>query len=402
MANDGVHRWLILGIGLAAQAASSIFLYGIPMLLPELRRTEHLSLAAAGWVVAAPTVGLLCTLIAWGAATDRFGERNVMALGLGLAAVLLLGAAVTADVVGRSVLLGLAGAAAGSVSAASGKVVLGWFAPEERGTAMGLRQTAQPIGVGIAALTLPTVAGAAGIGWALTVPAFLCLVAAFLVVALVIDPPRTAAKPGLRPGSPYRGGLTLWRLHGTSTLLVVPQIAVSTFSLEYLVSQRHWSASAAGGLMFAFQVLGAAGRVATGTWSDRAGSRLGPMRLVALAAAVTMLAVAVADLTGSVLVVAALGVGTVVSVADNVLGFTAAAELAGSAWAGRALGAHNTAQNIAGSLTPPLLGALIGGASYGVGFAAVAIFPLLAIGVTPYAAEAARRSSGPDPAPSQA
>lgn len=62
-------------------------------------------------------------------------------------------------------------------------------------------------------------------------------------------------------------------------------------------------------------------------------------------------------------------------------------------WAGRALGTQNTAQNIAGSLTPPLLGALIGGAGYGLGFAIAAVFPLLAIGATPFAAEAAHKAS---------
>ncbi|MDQ6839297.1 MAG: MFS transporter [Actinomycetota bacterium] len=398
---DGVHRWLILSIGLAAQAASCIFLYGIPMVLPVLRRSEHLSLAAAGWVVAAPTIGLLCTLIAWGAATDRFGERNVMALGLGLAGVALLGAALVGDVVPRSVLLGLAGAAGASVNAASGKVVLGWFAPHERGTAMGARQTAQPLGVGIAALVLPAVAGAAGIGWALTVPAFACLAVAALVVMFVVDPPRVATVPGLRPRSPYRSP-AVWRLHGASTLLVVPQFAISVFSLEYLVAQRHWAASTAGGLLFGFQVLGAAGRVAAGRWSDRAGSRLGPMRLVAVAATVTMLGVALGDSTGSALVVVALGFGAVVTVADNGLGFTAVAEFAGSTWAGRALGAQNTAQNIAASLTPPLLGALIGAAGYGVGFAVASVFPLLAIGITPFAAEATRRASTGGREPSQA
>ncbi|MDQ6785181.1 MAG: MFS transporter [Actinomycetota bacterium] len=398
---DGVHRWLILTIGLAAQAASCIFLYGIPMLVPELRRTEHLSLAAAGWVVAAPTLGVLCTLIAWGAAADRFGERNVMALGLALAGALLLGAAATGDVIGRSVLLGLAGAAGASVSPASGKVVLGWFSPRERGTAMGARQTAQPLGVGIAALVLPPVAASAGIGWALTVPAFACLAVAALVMAAVVDPPRSAAAPGLRLGTPYLAP-ALWRLHGASTLLVIPQFTLSAFSLEYLVSQRHWGASAAGSLLFGFQVLGAAGRVATGRWSDRAGSRLGPMRLVALAATLTMLGVALGDSTGSVLVVAALGLGAVITVADNGLGFTAVAEFAGLAWAGRALGAQNTAQNIGASLTPPLLGALIGAAGYGVGFGVAAMFPLLAIGVTPFAAEASRRSPVAGQAPSEA
>lgn len=387
-------RGVILGTSWAAQASSCMFLYGIPMLIPELRRLGHLSLAAAGWFVAAPTIGLLLTLIAWGAAADRYGERRVMALGLGLAGLFLIAAAVTPALVGRALLLGAAGAAGGSVNAASGRVVLGWFAPHERGTAMGLRQTAQPFGVGVAALALPCVAGRAGIGWALAVPAVACIMAAGLVMAVVVDPPRAVVAPGRDCRSPYRSS-TLWRLHGASTLLVIPQFAISAFTLEYFVTQRHWSAGGAGAVVFGFQVAGALGRVGAGRWSDRAGSRLGPMCLVALAASASMAAVAVGDLTGSVVAVLALGAGAVITVADNGLGFTAAAELAGSNWAGRALGAHNTAQNLGSSLTPPLLGALIGAAGYGIGFATTAMFPLLAIGLIPLAAERGRRLPPP-------
>ena len=52
-------------------------------------------------------------------------------------------------------------------------------------------------------------------------------------------------------------------------MLVVPQFAVATFTLVYLVGQRHWDAAVAGRVIFAFQVAGAAGRVASGIWSDR-------------------------------------------------------------------------------------------------------------------------------------
>jgi sugar phosphate permease len=381
---------LILGLGLAAQTSSCVFLYGLPMLVPELRRSEHLSLTAAGWVVAAPTIGLLLTLVAWGALADRSGERDVMAIGLGMAGPLLLVAAAVHPIVVRAVLLGLAGASGASVNAASGRVVLGWFAAHERGTAMGVRQTAQPLGVGIAALVLPPVADRFGLGWALVVPAGLSLLAAVLVALFVVDPPRSVSTPGHVSGSPYRTP-TLWRLHGASTLLVVPQFAVSVFALEFLVSRRGWSPTSAGQLIFGFQIAGAVGRLAVGRWSDRAASRLGPMRLVAVAAALSMLALGLGAATGSVLAVVAIGVGAVVTVADNGLGFTAVAELAGSDWAGRALGAQNTAQNIAASLTPPLLGALITTAGYGTGFSVTAAFPLLAVLATPVAAETARR-----------
>jgi MFS family permease len=247
-------------------------------------------------------------------------------------------------------------------------------------------------------LVLPPVGAAAGVGWALTIPAFLCLLVAGAVAIFVVDPPRSVATPGLvASGSPYRSP-TLWRLHGASTLLVVPQFAISAFALEYLVSQRHWSPTGAGRLLFAFQLCGAAGRLGAGWWSDRAGSRLRPMRLVAVGAALVMLAVALGAATSSAWVVVALGFAAVITVADNGLGFTAAAELAGSAWAGRAMGAQNSAQNVASTLTPPLLGGLIGLSSYGVGFAVAAVFPLLAIAATPAAAETALRARRAAPA----
>jgi sugar phosphate permease len=382
---------LILTVGLVAQASSSAFLYGLPMVLPQLRRTDHLSLPAAGWLVAAPTLGLLATLILWGAATDRRGERGVMALGQALAGIFLLGAAAAPDEVARFALLVLAGAGSASVNAASGRVVLGWFEPHERGTAMGLRQTAQPLGVGLAALVFPPVADAFGVSWTLVVSAGMSLLVSVLAVCLVVDPPRPAAASGEPTRSPYRVS-TLWRLHASSALLVIPQFAVSAFGLEFLVSQRDWDPAAAGRLLFAFQAAGAVGRLAAGRWSDLAGSRLRPMRIVAVGAATSMVLLGWGAGLGSVLAVVAIGVATVVTVADNGLGFTAAAELAGSAWAGRAMGVQNTGQNITAALTPPLLGGLIAATGFGTGFAVVAVFPLLAVAATPVAAETGHRA----------
>ena len=82
-----------------------------------------------------------------------------------------------------------------------------------------------------------------------------------------------------------------------------------------------------------------------------------------------------------------------ITVADNGLGYTAVAELAGSEWAGRALGVQNTVQNVAAVATAPMLAAIIGDSRYALGFAVVAIFPLLAIPLTPVRAERACRTS---------
>ncbi|MGW7532040.1 MFS transporter [Amycolatopsis sp. NPDC054798] len=384
----GSRRWLILALGLAAQTASCSFLYGLPFLVPAMREADQLTLAQAGTVVAAPSFGLLLTLIAWGAAADRYGERLIMALGLGLSGLLLVYAALWHHPVG--LLFGVflvAGACTASVNAASGRVVMGWFAKSERGVAMGIRQTAQPLGVGVAALGLPPLAAAWGFQAAMLLPAALAILVALLVAAFVVDPPRPPlAAKGERPPSPYRKPW-LWRVHGASALLVVPQFAVSAFAPVYLVSQHQWTAAQAGVFVAVAQVLGALGRLASGYWSDRVGSRLRPMRQLAVASVVVMLLVAVGDATGLWLVLAALVLAAVITVADNGLGFTASAELAGVAWSGRAMGTQNTAQNIAASLTPPLLGLVIGDSRYALAYCVAAVFPLLAIGLVPVRAE---------------
>lgn len=393
--NDGVtdsrRRWLVLAIGLLAQTSSCSFLYGLAFLVPAMQATEGISLTTAGTMVAAPSIGLLLTLIAWGAAADRFGERLIMALGLGLAGLILAYSAVGTHSSGTLFALYLlAGAASASVNAASGRVVMGWFAASERGVAMGVRQTAQPIGVGLAALALPALAEATDVRMALLFPAAFMVLAAVLVGLLVVDPPRpapSATATGGKPPSPYRAP-ALWRVHLASAALVVPQMAVSTFAPVYLVAVHGWSPLAAGGFFAAVQALGAAGRLATGYWSDRVGSRLRPMRQLAVASAAIMLVVALGDATWPWLVVVALGLAAVITVSDNGLGFTASAEIAGIAWSGRAMGAQNTGQNLASSLTPPLLGLVIGDSRYALAFGLVAVFPVVAIWLTPVRSEA--------------
>ena len=381
----------MLALGTTSQAIASSLLFGLPFLLPYLRRTEGLTLAQGGALVAAPSLGMVVTLIAWGAFADRYGERLAIALGLGLTGVLGLGAAAVSGLGARGVLFALMGAAGASVNSASGRLVMAWFGAHQRGLAMGIRQTGQPLGVALAAAMLPPLAGSGGLRLALAVPATMCLVVTAAVVLLAADPPHQRVAERARPRSPYRT-LVLWRLHLASALLVVPQFATAAFSAEYLVSERGWNATTAGQLLAVVAVGGAAGRLASGRWSDVAGSRLAPMRVIALVASGSMLLLALTASTGTSLVVLALAVASIVAVSDNGLGFTATAELAGREWSGRALGVQNTMQNIAAFATAPLVGALAGSFGFAWAFAAVAVFPALGAWLTPVAGERRARS----------
>jgi MFS family permease len=188
--------------------------------------------------------------------------------------------------------------------------------------------------------------------------------------------------------SPYHQPV-LWRIHGASALLVVPQFTVATFALVYLVDGRGWDATSAGRLLAVAQVFGAASRLGAGIWSDRTGSRMRPMRILALSTAGGMLALAAAAASGNSIAVPVLLACAVVAVSTNGLAFTAVAEYAGPAWAGRALGVQNTGQNALASATPPVLALAIGSIGFGASFAVVAIFPLIAAAFVPVRAEGA-------------
>lgn len=383
MAPQRPRPWLMLTLSTLGQSASSAAVNGPAFLIPALH-ADGMSLAHAGVIAAAPIVGSMLTLVLWGAAVDAVGERFVLVASLGLTAVALAGAVAAHD---SSVLLGLllvlAGAAAAGTSSASGRVVVGWFPPRRRGTAMGVRQMAQPVGVGLAAIAVPVVAAHSGIGPALAVPAVFAAVTGLACAIGVLDPERPPRPGDVAASNPYRGNGYLTRIHTVSMLLVVPQFAVWSFMLTWLQLGRGWSAGAAGTLVAVAQVLGAVGRIGAGNLSDRVGSRTRPLRWVAIAAGVTMLAVGLAIRADWTVAVPLIVLASMITVADNGLAFTAVAERAGPFWSGRALGIQNTGQYLTAAAVPPLLGALIPLWGYGLAFGLTGLLPLVAAPLVP-------------------
>lgn len=375
----------MLAIALSTTLCVNVFINGVAFLIPTLHTQRGLDLAQAGLLSALPSFGMVATLIAWGYVVDRIGERIVLAVGAALTAAAALAAATAQSLAATGVFLLLGGMAAASSNSASARLVVGWFPPDRRGLVMGIRQTAQPLGVALGALVIPRLAEGHGVSAALMFPAVICAVAAVVSGAGVIDPPRPprADAPDEHLANPYRGSAVLWRIHAVSVLLVVPQVVVWTFTLVWLMADRGWSATSAGALVTVAQVLGACGRITAGRWSDAVGSRLRPIRTIALAAAATMALLAVTDWLASPVSVALMVVASVITVSDNGLAFTAIAEIAGPFWSGRALGTQNTSQLLASGIAPPLFGGLIGIAGYPAAFAVCAVFPLIALPLVP-------------------
>jgi sugar phosphate permease len=369
------YRWTILALGTAAQASYSAVFLGLPVLAPALRADYDLSLTEVGLVLASANAGAVLTLLPWGLLADRVGERAVLSAGLALAAITLAGAALAPGVLLLAVTLTAAGAAGASVSAASGRAVMSWFAPTERGFALGIRQTAVPLGGASAALVLPPVAAAGGVRAGLLVLAGACAVAAALGAAGLREAPPEEGEPLRDLGHPLRDP-RIWRLSFGSSLLLCAQMSVLAFTVLFLHEDRGLSTSAAAGVLAGMQVVGAVLRVVSGRWSDRVGARIRPLLRLSFALAASLAASAALTSAPLPLLVPALVAAGALSLSWNGLSFTAAAELAGRARSGAALGFQQTALTAAAAATPPVFASVVDASSWGIGFGLAALLPL--------------------------
>ncbi len=393
--------WGVLAASVLVAAASATVTAGVAFLIPALHDDRGMRLTTAGVLVAMPVLGTAVSLIAWGALVDRIGERIVLAAGAGAAALAVAGAAAARSPVATGAWFLLAGAASAAAHSASGRVVVGWFPVHRRGLAMGIRQMAQPLGAAIGAISMPLLARAHGVSAALLVPLALNALAALVAWVCITDPPRPARQApgsGALVTSPYRGARYLPRIHSASVLLVAPQALMQTYLLVWLVVGHRWDPASAGVVVTVAQIAGAAGRIAVGALSDRTGSRMRPLRLVAVAGIAGSLGLAGAEAwgaPGALAVTLAVAV-TVISTADNGLAFTAVAEYAGPFWSGRALGIQNTSQFLMVAASTPLLAAVIEHAGYAATFALSGVLAAVALPMVPRAD--VRRASVPEPA----
>jgi MFS family permease len=366
------YRWIVLAAGTAAQASFATASVGLPALAPAIRSHYRLSLTETGVVLAAIGIGMLFTLLPWGLLADRSDERWVIVAGLVGAGAALAGAASTHVLWTLVSALVGAGALGASVNAASGRAIMSWFPPGELGLALGIRQTAIPIGGALGAAVLPALGG--------TRPAFLALggaciagaaIAAVFMRAGVIRPQTT--EPVSDTASTFN-----WLLGSGTALYLTAQIAITGFVVLFLHEHRHVSTHAAAALLAGINVAAIGARIGSGRISDRLRTRLRPLRAIGVSLAATTAAVAALTNAPLAALVAAFAVAGVLSMAWNGLAFAAAAEAAGPSRTGAALGFQQTLLGVVVAAAPPAF-ALVAASSWRLAFALAALGPLAGV-----------------------
>src|ERR671930_1339513 len=297
-------RWAVLAVGVGAQASFSAYQQGLPSLGPALQSRFQVGLTQTGVLLASASAGVMVTLLAWGLVTDRVGERPVLVTGLAGAAGALAIAAFAPGfwwLAGALVLAGMLGSCS---NAATGRAVMAWFGHAQRGTALGIRQMATPLGGGVAALALPALAAGGSLRTALLALAGCLLAGAAASARWIRNPPvvRAAASPAGRPedpapstprgpeepAPPTTGGpedpapsvadppgpgpvrdRRIWRLATGGALLVAGQISLVSYLTLFLAGERGWPAGRAAVVLAVVQLGG-------GGPPPGAGRRVGP------------------------------------------------------------------------------------------------------------------------------
>jgi sugar phosphate permease len=175
--------------------------------------------------------------------------------------------------------------------------------------------------------------------------------AAGAAVAAVFIRGRSATEPELGDVSRPLHDPRMWLLGTGTGLYLIAQIGITGFVVLFLHEHRHVSAHAAAALFATINVLAIAARIGSGRISDRLGSRLRPLRTIGVALTISTAAVAAGTDAPLALLAPLFVVAGVLSMSWNGLSYAAAAEMAGSARTGAALGFQQT-----------LLGVIVAGA----------------------------------------
>ncbi|RUY93547.1 MFS transporter [Mesorhizobium sp. M7A.F.Ca.CA.001.10.2.1] len=392
------HRWKVLGIGVAANAAFSATFSGIPATAVVLRQGYHLGNAELGLALGLLGLGVALSELPWGLLTDRWGDRRVLLIGLCATAAWLLVMAMLvvptkSGIPGVTLLsasLLITGLLGGSVNGSSGRAIMGWFRENERGFAMSVRQTAVPLGGGLGALVLPSLALAFGFGAVFGVLAGASALSALFAWRWLHEPP-TAGEGHLASAvagpAPLRNR-DVWRIATAIGLLCFPQVAVLPFASVFLHDFVGLGTAAIGASLAAVQIGAMVMRIWSGRFTDRHGNRRQFLRLCSAFSALAFAMLWLLVLFGPtvpggqliwlavlpvVLIVAGISVSSWHGVA-----YTELATLAGASHVGTALSLANTFVFVGFFLVPVAIPGLLHLWSWSGVWLAAAICALIA------------------------
>lgn len=342
----------------------SAFQQGLPTLGPALRDTYGLSIAGLGALLSATSLGTALAVLGWGRMSDRWDERHVSAVGLlGMSASLFMAAFVSTAGLAIAIFM-VAGLFAAAPTVAIVKGLAREVPVQRLGLALGIRQSAVPLGGVVAGVLLPALVLDYGLGGALASLAACLAVAALAVEVKIARIPRALVDTSRVVGrTPAPTWTSIAPVICASMLYVFTQTGLLALLVVYLHDELGWAlthaAAAYAGMMAAAVVV----RIAVGSLSDALGQRRWAL-FVGIGGSTVALLTGCAFTAGRPAVAPLLLAATLLSMSWNSLAFTMCAERVPLHRLGSVQGVLNCALFTAGGLSPAVLAQVAVGISW--------------------------------------
>ena len=281
------HKWKVLFTGAFANTCFTFVIGGVPAASIILRNDYHIPTSVLGLLMGIVGFGIAVSELPWGIATDRFGDRPILIAGLSTTAIALFILAYFARISSHTsisiilcaglLVVGLFGS---SVNGSSGKAIIQWFKPQQRGLAMSVRQAAVPLGYALGALFYPYISIHYGFSTTLFISAFICILAALFSYLWIIDPDSKSERktPDITQSLKNKStqpmkSLKVWRIVLAVGILCAPQFALMTFSMLFLHDFAGLSIGYISILLFFIQISSIPTRIGSGFYTDKKGNR---------------------------------------------------------------------------------------------------------------------------------
>ena len=289
----------MLAVLFTARVTMAFQFQSVAALSPMMMRDYGVGLADIGLLIGLYLSPGIVIALPGGAIGRRFGDKRAVACAMVLmiAGGLLITLAPTweAQVAGR-VLSGVGGVVLNVLMA---KMATDWFVGRDLATAMGVFVNSWPVGIALALLVLPFVAG--GIGLQATMGAVTALVVAglLLLVAGYRSPPAAAPAAAVNPGAARLGRTAL---AGVVTAGAIWGLYNAALGMVFgfgpaMLAERGWSAAAASSTTSIVLWLAAISVPLGGLVADRFARRDAMLALGFVAFAVALLVARATDAT---------------------------------------------------------------------------------------------------------
>jgi sugar phosphate permease len=364
------YRWVVLAVTWITYMSVYLIRNAVPALSPFIMSDLNLSKLNLGFLASVVAAGYTVAQVPAGWLVDYLGVRKMILIGTSIAGVLVLGMYAVTNFPTALTLLLIAGFGCGAFPTVSTKAILSWFPVKERGTTIGINQTAVNIGGVITAATLPTISMLYGWRICFVIIGLVTIIISILGFTLYREPLKTLTDTRADYTSKLNRKGALRIMLDRDILLIsiscfglmVVQFSLVTYLVIYLSDIVGLSVVVAGSLLAIVNASGGIAKPVLGFTSDRVfgGSRRKPLLLVAILSFLfSILMQVISSSTPYVVLFVIFAVFGFSALGWGGLNFVLVAEFIGTEYAGFAVSYANMIGLLGNVFGPPIFGFII-------------------------------------------